>query len=726
MASGVIKDAANNLFTGITGQNLSFTTGAVGTATAGNDVITGTANADTIDGLAGNDLIRSGQGQDNVSGGDGDDIFVIVGTTAAGQYTDTVADIPTEVSGVIANAASINGLSTSEAVAGETINGGDGNDTLHVYGTVDLSTLNLISIESVKIHSDVTFAEGQLTSMGATAVTGDGGSSLRIADNGSNTDNLTGITMSNIGSLNLASGVAATMNQTNVNAIATFANKGDVAGTGLSFAGKNVYGGGTVDSAASSSWKVTATAASGFDLAQGVVGIQNFVGKDLGSGNYTSGTLNSNLNFMGIPAVNVDNLTEATMELLIGDLTKASILSGGANTDFIYGGNLGDTISTGAGSLNFVMGRGGNDIITGGVGTDFIAAGEGDDVINSGDAQDFVTTDDFNPITGAMDVKTNANAGNDTINLGAGNDFAAVGSNLQATDQIDGGIGRDYVIFDGDYSSQLILGASTLTNVEYFVLSSGNDYNIKLHDATFTHDAAVTGYNAVIEGQGLGASDVLTLDAELELNTNITILSGQADDTIFGGRGNDTIAGGAGDDTIKGKAGSDTLVGGYGADILQGGGGKDILVGNHLADITDTNVIAPDGAADIFKYTELNDSQYVNSGNNGNWDQIKGFDSFDKVKFVENNTDLDMSNVGSILSKSPIATGTWSANITTANFFDNGGSDLSVAVISDGVDARIFVDADGDGNLSADDIAIKMIGLANVNDIDATADYIFV
>ena len=85
-----------------------------------------------------------------------------------------------------------------------------------------------------------------------------------------------------------------------------------------------------------------------------------------------------------------------------------------------------------------------------------------------------------------------------------------------------------------------------------------------------------------------------------------------------------------------------------------------------------------------------------------------------------------MSNVGSILSKSPIATGTWSSNITTANFFDNGGSDLSVAVISDGVDARIFVDADGDGNLSADDIAIKMIGLANVNDIDATADYIFV
>ncbi|HIC40516.1 MAG TPA: hypothetical protein EYO74_03835 [Piscirickettsiaceae bacterium] len=130
--------------------------------------------------------------------------------------------------------------------------------------------------------------------------------------------------------------------------------------------------------------------------------------------------------------------------------------------------------------------------------------------------------------------------------------------------------------------------------------------------------------------------------------------------------------------------------------------------------------------SDIFKYTELNDSQYVNSGNNGNWDQIKGFDSFDKVKFSENNTDLDLHDVGSILSKSPIATGTWSSNINPADFFDNGGSDLSVAVISDGVDARIFVDADGDGNLSADDIAIKMMGLTSVNEIDSTADYIFV
>jgi Ca2+-binding RTX toxin-like protein len=261
-----------------------------------------------------------------------------------------------------------------------------------------------------------------------------------------------------------------------------------------------------------------------------------------------------------------------------------------------------------------------------------------------------------------------------------------------------------------------------LTNVEYFVLSAGNDYNIKLHDATFTE----TGYNAVIEGQGLGASDVLTLDAELELNTNITILSGQADDTIFGGRGNDTITGGLGNDTIKGKAGSDTLVGGYGADILQGGGGKDILVGGHLADISNTNSIAADGVSDIFKYTELNDSQYVNSGNNGNWDQIKGFDSSDKVKFVENSADLDLHNVSSILAKSPIAVSSWSANITTADFFDNGGSDLSVAVISDGVDARIFVDADGDGNLSADDIAIKMMGLTSVTEIDSTADYIFV
>ena len=90
----------------------------------------------------------------------GDDTFVIVGTTAANQYSS--AD---SVSGVI-DATTINDRGVSEAVSGEVYNGGDGNYTLHVYGAVDLSSVTLTSIETIIVHSDVTFGEGQLTSMG--------------------------------------------------------------------------------------------------------------------------------------------------------------------------------------------------------------------------------------------------------------------------------------------------------------------------------------------------------------------------------------------------------------------------------------------------------------------------------------------------------------------------------------------------------------------------------
>jgi Ca2+-binding RTX toxin-like protein len=187
--------------------------------------------------------------------------------------------------------------------------------------------------------------------------------------------------------------------------------------------------------------------------------------------------------------------------------------------------------------------------------------GAGNDVVNSGAGQDFVSTDDMNVTNGTITALTNSGvnaAGDDRINLEAGNDFVAVGSNLQATDTIDGGTGTDHVVFEGNYATTpLVLVESTLTNVEYFIMSNGFDYDITLHDNTFTE----TNYNAVIQGQGLGASDVLTINASAETTTNITINGGAAADTLIGGAGNDTINGGFG--------GDDTLTGGDGNDLFQ-------------------------------------------------------------------------------------------------------------------------------------------------------------
>jgi len=346
------------------------------------------------------------------------------------------------------------------------------------------------------------------------------------------------------------------MSSSNVTAISTLSNKGTVAAdTGsLSFTGKNTYGGGTVDGGDPGAWK-----SGGTDISNFVSGMQTFIGVDPDGGaeSYSAGALNGNLLTLGVARVDVSSLTESNMELLVGDLTKSEILSGGSGTDFIYGSDTnGDTITTGAGSLNFVAARGGADTITGGTGTDFISAGTGNDTINSGDERDFVTTDDINVADGTIKSLTNSgenNAGDDDIDLGAGDDFVAVGANLQSTDEVDGGTGTDYVVFDGDYATTpLTLGATTLTNVEYFILESGNDYDITLHDGTFTTSGAVT-----INGGGLGSGDNVTIDATAETTADITMISSEGADTLTGGGGNDVFQAHNGNDTLRGNGGAD-------------------------------------------------------------------------------------------------------------------------------------------------------------------------
>jgi Ca2+-binding RTX toxin-like protein len=532
--------------------------------------------------------------------------------------------------------------------------------------------------------------------MGVSTVTGDGGSAISIANNGAASDNLTGITMSNIGSFDLASGVEATMNQANVNAIATFSNKGAVSGSSLSFAGMNVYGGGIVDGDASATWKATATNNGGVDLAQAISGMQTFIGIDSNPGageTYASGSLNSNLVSMVIDRVNVNDLTEANMDLLVGDLSEAQILTGSSGTDFVYGSDNVETITTGNG-MNFVASRGGADVITGGDNTDFIAMGAGDDIVNSGDEQDFVTTNDMDfASAGFTMLGNNVNgstpaAGNDTINLGSGDDFVVVGSNLQATDAIDGDTGTDYVVFDGDYGAGVTFGADTLKNVEYFIFEqhATNDYNFTLHNNTFSSATAT------VQAGGFGSDNTLSFDASAETSTAITINSGAGDDTITGGAGNDTIIGGAGNDTIAGGGGADTLIGGI-------NGGDEYGSGNN-----------------IFEYMFLADSAYT--GGSSAWDTITGFDENDKIDLAE--LTITNSQVAGIFDKGDSLN---FSGLTSPGFFNDVDANYSIAVGSDGTNAMIFVDLNGNRDLD-NDLAIIISGHSNAGAIMQTEDYV--
>jgi len=147
-----------------------------GGATA--DRIEGGAGDDTLVGGDGNDVLRGGAGVDSMDGGAGDDTFVVVGDISGGGKVDSVAD--TAALGFPLTNLNGKNLNEDEGGSAEVIRGGDGGDTLYVYGTADLSKYDITGIEHIEIRSDVTFTYGQIS--GFKSVIGDGNSVLRIND----------------------------------------------------------------------------------------------------------------------------------------------------------------------------------------------------------------------------------------------------------------------------------------------------------------------------------------------------------------------------------------------------------------------------------------------------------------------------------------------------------------------------------------------------------------
>ncbi|MCS5558893.1 MAG: hypothetical protein NZ738_05800, partial [Oceanospirillaceae bacterium] len=176
----------DGVYTGTSGAN----TLAKSADTAGL-VVNGFAGIDTITTGTGADVVRAGTGADNVSTGDGDDTIVVIGTTTANEYAS--GDIPSILDKVV-TLATLNGQSTSEAASGEILNAGDGADTLHLYGTLDMSSVTLTGIENITMHSDVILSTLQLASL---TITGDGGSTLRVVASGETSASI------NLGSLNI-------------------------------------------------------------------------------------------------------------------------------------------------------------------------------------------------------------------------------------------------------------------------------------------------------------------------------------------------------------------------------------------------------------------------------------------------------------------------------------------------------------------------------------------
>ena len=125
----------------------------------------------------------------------------------------------------------------------------------------------------------------------------------------------------------------------------------------------------------------------------------------------------------------------------------------------------------------------------------------------------------------SVDVDAQGAGGVDTFN------FAG---NFAAGDTVNGGTGNDTITLDGDYSTGIIFGATTLTNVETMILGGGFTYRMTANDAMVASGATLT-----VDASALGVNDVLAFDGGLETDGHFVFRSGNGTDFLSGGAQSD-------------------------------------------------------------------------------------------------------------------------------------------------------------------------------------------
>lgn len=148
--------------------------------------------------------------------------------------------------------------------------------------------------------------------------------------------------------------------------------------------------------------------------------------------------------------------------------------------------------------------------------------------------------------------------GNDTVNGGLGNDAFIFGATLTAADSVNGGGGtNDQIGITGNYTgaNRLVLGSTTLIDVDVFAVLPGGSYDIVINNGTVAAGASFT-----VFGGNLGIGESLTVDASAELDGNVIVYSGLGTDTLLGGAGADGFYFGPGKygatDSVRGGGGT--------------------------------------------------------------------------------------------------------------------------------------------------------------------------
>ena len=543
-----------------------------------------------------------------IIGTDGDDTLnILVDTTSvdAGAGDDTVTY-------------SLD-LSAGPASEVETIDGGEGFDTLDlsglVLGTEDLRALDPDFDVIVDFFSggDLVLPDDGFAAitglLGLEAVVGsqyndliDGADALQIIDGGAGDDFL----LSDLADTVLIGGAGADI-------LESFSADGGTASYETAEAGVRVS---LSDNASFGTGDAEGDVFIGIDTVIGSDFSDIFQGSD-GDDTFIGGAGNDRL-FGGDGADTFDGgegrdlvIYSRSSEGINVNLATGRSLGGQAegdtliNVEAVQGSQFRDIIR-GDDSNNLLSGLGGNDTLFGGAGNDSLVGGAGRDVLFGGEGSDFLGGGTGNDVL-------RGDAGADRLAGGEGNDLLIGGA---GPDTLQGGDGFD----TADYRSAT---AAVTVNLSNSRMQSG--------DATGDTFSSVE-----------------------------RILASSFDDSVTGGATGDILVGLDGNDTLMGMGGNDSLSGGAGDDTLQGGDGRDFLTGGAG---NDTFVVA---AADTGRSTVLDfeDGDVIDLSDLG-----ENFDTFAEVQAAARNA---ASTVVIFLGNSSLQLLDMQVEDLTADMFDFG------------------------------------------------------
>ena len=512
----------------------------------GNDAISYAVGGDTVDGGEGDDTIRGGffQGVDDavLTGGDGNDSIVLYGandTVYGGADNDTiVADSGSEL---------LDGGSGDDLIYSssgtDTISGGAGSDT--IFGD---SGQNIISggSDGDSLVGGVDGADTLDYSTSSGAVTVD------LSTNTVSGGDATGDTISGFEAV-----LGSTSNDSltgSTNADSLMGNDGD--DVLYSGAGNDFVEGGAGDD--------TIRGEGGDDSLVGGTGFDRFAFFD-GFGNDTveGGGLGVDSGYIGVYT------TTDAVNYSFDSGTHGTAISGINTIDFnnVYSFDGTDQSDTGDFALSTQrVGYhtwGGDDTIIGSAHDDYI--------------YHFGTTGSLTADLGAGDDYAQGNSGADSISGEAGSDtlIGSAGSDTLSggagADSLEGGNDADTFVIEDGFGNDTIVGGEGGTDSDFLDLSSLTGPVT----VTYSGDEAGT----ITDGTDtISFSEIETIRLS-DLADDFSASSSSVGLSVDAGGGADLVVGGDGDNTILGGAGSDTLYSGdAGADTLWGGDGDDDII----------------------------------------------------------------------------------------------------------------------------------------------------